>query len=72
MHLQQIAFICRSAEIVRSAIWPYIGSVPTVLSELDVIAVRSTWRLEDKYKFVLAAIKRTHSGIVFGPDTYVF
>jgi hypothetical protein len=72
MHLKQIAFVCRSAEIVGSAIWPYIGSVPTVLSELDVISVRSTWRLEDKYQFMLATIKRTHSSIVFGPDTYVF
>jgi hypothetical protein len=56
MHLKQIAFVRRSAEIVRCAIWPYIGSVPTVLSELDVIAVRSAWRFEDKYQFVLAAI----------------
>src|ERR1700738_1629931 len=51
---------------------PDIAAVAAELAELDVVAVRSAALLEDKDELVLAAVQRTHTGIVLDPDAEVF
>ena len=71
MHLQQIALVSRPTEIVCSSIRPDVGSVTTMFAELNVIPVRPTSGLEDKYQLMLTSVEGTHAGIVLYPDTNI-
>jgi hypothetical protein len=61
-----------AGEGVGSGVAPNIGAVAPEPVELDVIAVPVAAVLEDKNKLVLAAVERTHPGIILDPDAEVF
>src|SRR4029077_9597174 len=65
---REIAFLAAAGEGVDPGIMPDIAAVAAELAELDVVAVRSDALLEDKDELVLAAVHRTHTGIILGPD----
>src|ERR1019366_8786717 len=71
MERQQVAFIRTSPEGVGAWIIPYIAAMAPILSELYVVPVRAAAMLEHEHQFVLAAVERSHAGIMFRPDADV-
>jgi hypothetical protein len=72
MQREQIALITRASKSGGAGVGPDVGSIASVLSELDVVAVHSPSELIDEDELVLTAIEGAHPGVVLGPDADVF
>src|SRR5438046_7308131 len=72
MQGQEIALGAAASEGVGSGVVPHIAAVAPEPAELDVVAMLAATLLEDKDELVLAAIERTHAGIVLGPNAEGF
>src|SRR5204863_6530371 len=57
---------------VGPGVMPNITAVATELAELDIVAVWLAAVFEHKDQLVLAAVERTHAGVVLDPDAEVF
>src|SRR5262249_27761079 len=65
------AFAILARERVCARISPDIGSVATIFSELDIVAMGCFAVLEHKDELVLRAIERSHAGVRLSPDTEI-
>src|SRR5437588_11983627 len=72
MQRRQIALLAAAGKGVGPGVVPDIGAVAAELAELDVVAVSVAAVFEHKDKLMLAAVKRAHPGIVFGPNAEVY
>ena len=50
---------------------PDIRSIPTVLTELNIVAMPILAILEYKNQFMLTTIKRSHASVVLNPDAQI-
>ena len=71
MEREQIALVARSGKGIRAGIIPDVAPVAAVLPELNVVAMRPVTLLEYEHQLVLAAIERSHAGVVFDPDAEI-
>src|ERR1700730_2047074 len=71
MQCEKVAFGPGAAERVDPGVAPNIAAVATIAAELDMVLVRVLAVLEDEHELMLAAVERTHAGIVLGPHAQV-
>ena len=57
---------------IHARIIPYVSTIPAVYSQFHIIDMGLFPMLEHKNQFVLRAIERAHTGIIFPPYTKIF
>jgi hypothetical protein len=72
MEREKISLVSRTREGVCSWIVPNIAAVSSVTAQLNIVPMRAVAVLENQHQFMLAAVERSHAGIVFGPNAYIF
>src|SRR6202041_1008727 len=65
------ALVARSPKGGGARISPDVGSIATILPELDAVTMRSPAVLVDEDELVLTAIEGSHPGVVLDPDAEV-